>query len=135
MLDSTHSDPAVLEPLKLEKIDQEKLAQDRAEVANILVEALQPSSPSVAYDQQFRLSPRYPDSQTGWGLLMKALGTSDVRFLEGVLDQLGALCQAVDPRHRMQAINSAWSIVVNLKPRNPSEALLIVQIAAVHLNT
>src|SRR3954469_15789324 len=97
MIDPTQPDQTDLRSLpRLEKkIDQEKLEKDRAEVANIILEALQSNTPSVAYDEKGDLRPQYPDSQTGWGLLMKALGIPDVLFLEGVLDQISDLCQAV----------------------------------------
>jgi hypothetical protein len=69
-----------------------------------------------------------PDGQS---LLMEALGTAEVDFLDGLLEQLanvGTKGRVVDER----GLNFMLSVVKGVAPKDRVEAMLAAQMAAVH---
>jgi hypothetical protein len=67
-------------------------------------------------------------------LLMEAIGTTDLDFLDGILCQLlnvGTRDGRVDER----GLNFLLSVIKGVKPRDQVEALLAAQMAAVHVAT
>jgi hypothetical protein len=67
-------------------------------------------------------------------LLMEALGTTDLDFLGGLLEQLanaGSQGRKVDER----GLNFMLSVVRGVEPKNEVEAMLSAQMAAVHMAT
>ncbi len=73
----------------------------------------------------------YPDKALGQIALMKALGTTDDDFLEGLVAQLvnvGSQGAAPDE----DGTNFMLSIVKGIEPRDQVEAMLAAQMAAVH---
>jgi hypothetical protein len=114
--------------------DAGQLEKARAEVRDVLAQALNPASPRMVFDEKGSLTPAYPDKKTGYGLLMKSMGTTDGEFMQGILDQLAGLCYGT-PAEKTQQANFALSIIRDVKPRNHLEGMLASQIAAVHLST
>lgn len=83
---------------------------------------------------EVRIEPDHPDFATGYVLLMDALGTADVDFVQLLMGQLanvGSRGGDVDE----QAMNAMLSIVKGIAPRDPIEAMLATQMAAVHSAT
>jgi hypothetical protein len=81
-----------------------------------------------------RLVPDHPDGTTGYILLMEALGTTDLDFLNSVLGQLanvGSPGRDVDE----QGTNFMLSVIKGIRPRDQIEAMLAAQMAAVHTAT
>jgi hypothetical protein len=77
------------------------------------------------------ISMDHADQAVGQSLLMEALGTAEVDFLDGLLGQLanvGTKGRAVDER----GLNFMLSVVKGVKPRDQVEAMLAAQMAAVH---
>jgi hypothetical protein len=72
------------------------------------------------------LAPDHPDKTIGFILLMEALGTTDLDFLNPLLGQLG------DVASDEQGINFMLSVIKGIKPRDQLEAMLAAQMAAVH---
>ena len=73
----------------------------------------------------------HADLAVGQALLMRALGTTDTDFLDGLLRQLanaGTQGQTVDER----ALNFMLSVVKGTEPQDQVEAMLAAQMAAVH---
>jgi hypothetical protein len=116
------------------QIDPGQLEKARAEVRDILAQALNPASPRMVFDEKGTLRPVYPDKKTGYGLLMKAMGTTDGEFMQGILDQVSGLCYGT-PADKAAQANFALSVIRDVKPQNHLEGMLAVQIAAVHLST
>ena len=77
------------------------------------------------------ISPDHPDMATGTALLMEALGTTDIDFLEGLTQQLanvGMQGRKLDAA----SINFMLAMVKGMQPRDQIEAMLAAQMAAVH---
>ena len=73
----------------------------------------------------------HPDRVVGQMLLMDALGTADIDFFDGLLQQLanaGSQGKKVDEG----ALNFMLSVVQGIKPKDQIEAMLAAQMAAVH---
>ncbi len=72
----------------------------------------------------------HPDTHGGVRL-MKALGTNDAVFLEGII---GQLVNAASQRQEVdeKAVNFMLSMVEGVQPKDQVEAMLAVQMAAVH---
>ena len=76
----------------------------------------------------------HQDSAVGYALLMKALGTTDRDFIDGLLGQLanaGTHGRTVDGR----GLNFMLSVVKGIEPKDQVEAMLAAQMAAVHMST
>jgi hypothetical protein len=83
---------------------------------------------------QSRLEINHPDGATASILLMEAVGTTDIVFLDSLLGQLasvGSTGREVDEK----GINFMLSIVKGIGPRDQIEAMLAAQMAAVHVAT
>ena len=77
------------------------------------------------------LAPDHQNEDVGKVLLMDALGTASVSFLNGLLSQLANVgCQGQD----LQAadINFMLAMVEGIGPRDQTEAMLAAQMAAIH---
>ena len=73
----------------------------------------------------------YPDKALGHITLMKALGTADDDFLNGLVRQLANVgSQGASPDER--GINFMLSVVKGIEPRDQIETMLAAQMAAVH---
>jgi hypothetical protein len=81
-----------------------------------------------------KLSPDHPDEDIGSLLLMEALGTADLDFVKGFINQLanaGSQGRQIDE----DDLNFMLSIVKGIQPRDQLEAMLAAQMAAVHVAT
>ena len=81
-----------------------------------------------------RVSPDHPEPALGQVLLMKAVGTADENFLDGLLGQLanaGSKGREVDER----GLNFMFSVVKGIGPQDEVESMLAAQMAAVHMAT
>jgi len=77
------------------------------------------------------ISVDHADEAVGQSLLMEALGTAEVDFLDGLLGQLanvGTKGRVVDER----GLNFMLSVVKGVEPKVQVEAMLAAQMAAVH---
>ncbi len=75
--------------------------------------------------------PDHPDIAVGHTLLMEAIGTAELDFLDGLLRQLtnvGTHGQKVDE----QGLNFMLAVVKGVEPKDQVEAMLAAQMAAVH---
>jgi hypothetical protein len=78
--------------------------------------------------------PDRPDKVTGLVLLMKALGTTDLAFLNFLLRQL-ANAGTQGPQVDECGLNFMLAVVKGLEPKDQVEAMLGAQMAAVHMAT
>lgn len=93
-----------------------------------------PRLKAIKSGDRSRLVPDHPDGTTGYILLMEALGTTDLDFLNSVLGQLanvGSPGRDVDE----QGTNFMLSVIKGIRPRDQIEAMLAAQMAAVHTAT
>jgi hypothetical protein len=77
------------------------------------------------------IAPDHPDLAVGNALLMRALGTTDAYFTDGLLGQLanvGTQGRDVDEC----GINFMLAMVKGIEPKDQVEAMLAAQMAAVH---
>jgi hypothetical protein len=80
------------------------------------------------------LSPDHPDKTVGYALLMAALGTTNVDFVNGLIGQLanaGSKGRQIDEG----ALNFMLSVVKGVNPKDQLEAMLAAQMAAIHMTT
>jgi hypothetical protein len=76
----------------------------------------------------------HPDANTGWLLMVNALGTADPDFADGILSQLmnaGTQGQNRDGK----GPNFMLSVIKGIAPRDEVEAMMAAQMAAVHMST
>lgn len=81
-----------------------------------------------------QLSPDHPDSGVGHILLMEAIGTVELDFLNGLLKQLanaGSQGTSVDE----SGLNFMLAVIKGVEPKDQVEAMLAAQMAAVHMAT
>jgi hypothetical protein len=81
-----------------------------------------------------KLSPDHPDEAVGYMLLMEAVGTDDMDFLNGLLGQL-ANAGSQGRQFDEGALNFMLSVVKAAQPKDQLEAMLAAQMAAVHMAT
>ncbi|ODT80965.1 MAG: hypothetical protein ABS76_14350 [Pelagibacterium sp. SCN 64-44] len=73
----------------------------------------------------------HEDSNVGWDVLVAGLGLSDHRAAGALIDQISAVAQQSDGVSQLKA-NQLLSVVQEIAPRDPIEALIAVQMATVH---
>jgi hypothetical protein len=78
------------------------------------------------------ITPQYPDKQVAYALLMRALGTSDADFLQGILDQLVEICFA-KRGNRIQDVNFIIGVMKGVQPKSQTESLLGLNVGAIQL--
>jgi hypothetical protein len=79
-----------------------------------------------------KVVPDYPDKLIGIGLVAEALGV-DLACAQALLNQLAGFARReneIDPR----VVNDLFAFVQAIGPTNGSEAMLAMQMAAVHVN-
>ncbi|WP_171206132.1 hypothetical protein [Ruegeria sp. HKCCA0235A] len=74
------------------------------------------------------------DPTVACALAMHELGTADYRFFEGVMDQVATLGQQ-DSSVSETASNFVMSVVAGVKPQDEIEAMLAIQMGAIHQAT
>jgi hypothetical protein len=80
------------------------------------------------------ISPDHADTLAGQMLLMDALGTADLDFYRGLLEQL-ASARSQGRQIDERGLNFMLSVVKGIQPRDQIEAMLAAQMAAVHMAT
>jgi hypothetical protein len=90
--------------------------------------------------EKVTISPDHPDQPVGWSLLMEALGTADVDFAKGLIQQLagaGLKDGQIDNDGQIDeaGVNFLLSVVKDAKPKDHLEAMLVAQMAVVHVIT
>ncbi len=81
-----------------------------------------------------QISPDHVEPVLGHALLMEAIGTTNLEFLDGLLGQLanaGSQGRKVDEH----GLNFMLSVVRGIEPKDEVEAMLAAQMAAVHMAT
>jgi hypothetical protein len=76
----------------------------------------------------------HPSAEAGNRLLMQAIGTSDEDFLSGVIEQLSA-CGLLTDTNEERRLNFVLAVVKGIEPQDEIEAMLALQMAAVHLSS
>jgi len=82
----------------------------------------------------FQVGPDHPDGATGLVLLMEALGTTDMDFFNGFLKTLIDTTSQGGKLDEARA-NFVLSVIKGIRPRDHVEAMLALQMAAVHIST
>ncbi len=102
------------------------------EAVGKLMDAFATSSPQVRIEGG-RVLPNHPHEPTGLALLMEALGTEDLAFVQGLLVQLAN----AGPGNDLDAVdvNFLLAMVKGVKPKDQVEAMLAAQMAVVHVAT
>ena len=118
---------------KYQRTDREKAAFDRyrARVADL------PAAPRIKLTNVKKASAitlDHPDMPVACALLMDALGTADVDFVDGLLRQL-ANAGSQGNQADEGGINFLLSVVKGAKPEDQLVAMLLAQMAAVHTAT
>ncbi|HEY8380507.1 MAG TPA: hypothetical protein VIL09_00005 [Microvirga sp.] len=89
-------------------------------------------APSIKVEKKSGLTLDHPDVATGSALLMEAVGTTSVDFLQGLLSQLvNAASKGSELDEK--STNFMLSVVKGIGPKDQVEAMLAAQMAAVHM--
>lgn len=86
---------------------------------------------TVSEDGQ-KFTSAHVDESAGMALLMEAVGTADVDFMSGFINQLANSGGGKIDEHQL---NFKLAVVKGMKPRDQVEAMLAGQMAAVHTAT
>ncbi len=113
----------------------EPTAEERTALAPLVKKLrARPKIPTVnlsAKDGAAKISVDHPDQRIGQMLLMSALGTSDAEFFNGLLSNAvnaGTQGASTDA----SGVNFVLAVVKSIAPKDEIEAMLAVQMAAVH---
>ena len=88
----------------------------------------------VLNEKETTISPAHPDQLAGQALLMDALGTADLDFYAGLIDQLASAAWRKGQIDE-HSLNFMLSVVKGIEPKDQVEAMLAAQMAAVHMTT
>jgi hypothetical protein len=80
------------------------------------------------------ISPAHPDQFAGQALLMDAIGTADLDFYGGLIEQLASAAWRKGQIDE-HSLNFMLSVVKGIEPKDQVEAMLAAQMAAVHMTT
>ncbi len=118
----------VYEPTPVERVVVEAMA---ARIKELSV------APRVKVSEQrgmAQIEPDHPDFAVGHILLMEAIGTVELDFLNGLLKQLvNAGSQGQEAEEA--SLNFMLAVVKGVEPKDQVEAMLAAQMAAVHMAT
>jgi len=76
----------------------------------------------------------HEDQDTAHALAMYEIGTADIRFFRGLLEQIASL-GAPGSRRSERTSNFALGVIASIEPRDEVEAMLALQMATVHQAT
>ena len=82
-------------------------------------------------DVENSIVPDHPDLETGYALLMEALGTDNIAFAGGLIGQIASAASKGQELNEKD-LNFMLSMVKGVEPRDQIEAMLAAQMAAVH---
>ena len=82
-------------------------------------------------DVENSIAPDHPDLETGYALLMEALGTDSIAFAGGLIGQIASAASKGQELNEKD-LNFMLSMVKGVEPRDQIEAMLAAQMAAVH---
>jgi hypothetical protein len=120
---------------KAAKPKYERTSQELTAIKKLVAQnAAKPAPRLVLNEKGTTISPAHPDQLAGQALLMDALGTADLDFYGGLINQLANAARRkgeVDEH----SLNFMLSVVKGIEPKNQVEALLAAQMAAVHMAT
>ncbi len=79
-----------------------------------------------------QIKPDHPNELVGYALLMDAIGSADLNFLNGLLSQI---VNASSQRGKIDenAFNFMLAVIKGIEPRDQLETMLAAQMAAVHV--
>src|SRR5208282_1381720 len=84
--------------------------------------------------RQFAVVPDHPDRKIGNAALMSSVGTASAAFMTTILGEIANLT-ATDGEADERRFQAALALVQGVQPRDGTEAMLAVQMAAVHSAT
>jgi hypothetical protein len=79
-----------------------------------------------------KLAPDHPDPTIGYALLMEALGTPDIDFVNSLLDQLLAASSRGSEIDEAR-FNFMLAVIKEITPKDQVEAMLAAQMAVIHM--
>jgi hypothetical protein len=117
-----------------EKTYGKMTSQERTAIAKFFARNAANPAPrlKVLKGQTATISPDHPDHLAGQMLLMDALGTGDLDFYHGLLNQL-ATAGSKGGQVNEHKLNFMLSVMKGIQPREQLEAMLAAQMAAVHM--
>ena len=92
-----------------------------------------PSQKIVSEDGRTSIGVDHPNTITGVAQLMSATGTQDLKFFEGLINQL-VDAGSKNGQPNEDTTNFMLSVIKGIEPRDQIEAMLAAQMAAVHRN-
>lgn len=121
-------DGKTYEPTSHEKAAAQRLIDRRAKTAPV------PRFKVAVEKGRTAIEPDHPEPVAAFSLLTDAFGTGDAHFAEGLLNQIANVARTGKDL-TAQELNTMISTVHAIGPRDPTEALLAAQMAAIHQAT
>jgi hypothetical protein len=115
----------------------EPTAQEKTAIRDNYVRKTAQAAPRIKVlneGKAINIAPDHPNKAVGHLLLMEALGTADVDFFYGLIEQLanaGSQSGQIDEGK----LNFMFSIIKGIKPTDQVEAMLAAQMATTHMAT
>ncbi|RFC68339.1 hypothetical protein [Mesorhizobium denitrificans] len=86
--------------------------------------------------KDLRIAPDHEDKETGYKLIMEAIGTADPDFVQIALEQLTKLAiPGATAPCTPEALNASLALVRGIRPQDEVEAMLAIQMSAIHMAT
>lgn len=105
--------------------------------ANVAKARERPPAPALKIETENgvdKISIDHPDQALGFSLLMEATGTTDFKFLHGLLGQL-VDAGSKDGEPNEDDVNFMLAVIKGVEPKDQFEAMLAAQMAVVHTQT
>jgi hypothetical protein len=83
--------------------------------------------------REAKLKVDHSDINAGYQMIADAIGSGDMTFTLGLLLDASMVATNLDGAPKVERVNYALSIVKGIKPRDQVEAMLAMQMAAIHM--
>jgi hypothetical protein len=116
------------------KQKRELTLQERTAINKFLARNAAKPAPRFKKEKGAGISLDHPNDLAGQALLMDALGTADLDFYRGLINQVASAGSRGDQIDE-QSLNFMLSVVKGIEPEDQVVAMLAAQMAAVHMAT
>ena len=111
---------------------RQKAQEEKRAVVPLTLTGGAPRMKVIKRNGEPQFIPDHPHEIEGLVLLMQSIGTTDLDFMSGILDQL-VNADSSAPELRESKVNFILSVIKGAKPTDQIEAMLALQMAVLHM--